>query len=161
MMRCALLISLALLAGCDEHCPDLPGGGQVCLQAPAAIPAFNALQQVVITSPDRRETMLMQIENTPQQLALGALTPLGQTLFTMRWDGSRAQASWAPGITPPFDASLLIGLIQMAQSPTLPQVDGVAIRREGSRPPYDRISIELPAARLRLDIQNLPQENAQ
>lgn len=160
MMRQLAWIGLMLLAGCNEQCPTLPGGSSYCLQAPANSPVYHALQQVTITTPTRSETLLMQIESTPQQLALGGLTPLGQTLFTMQWDGQHTHVSWAPGITPPFDPAALIALIQMAQSPEPLNVDGIAIQRQGKHPPFEQIHIEVPAAELKLDIHNLDEESA-
>lgn len=147
-----------LLMGCDDRCPTLPGGTQYCLQAPSTSPVFNVLQRVTFTTPERTDTMLMQIESSPQKLVLAGLTPLGQTLFTMQWDGHRTEASWAPGIKPPIEASTLIALIQMAQWPQNGEPGNIVIQREGKQAPYDRLHIELPDATLQLDIQTLPEE---
>lgn len=159
MMRIGMALLLCIaLAGCDERCPTLPGGTPYCLQAPSASPVFSVLQRVTFTTPERSDTLLMQIESGPQKLVLAGLTPLGQTLFTLQWDGQRTEANWAPGIKPAIEASALIALIQLAQWPQNHERGNIVIRRVGKQAPYERLHIELPDAKLQLDIETLPEE---
>lgn len=181
--RLPALLLATLLVGCGgENCPTLPGGVAYCLQPSASGPEFSALQQVVLEVNGQREILLARIENSKQRLAFVGLTPLGQTVLSLTWDGQRTRASWLPGAQPRIEPAALVALLQLALWPAdatrrglSPEaewvkngnglrlsVDGrslVEIDRTGEGAPFDTIAISLPTVRLRFDITTLPEEN--
>lgn len=185
-MRLRDLLSLPialLLAGCgEENCPALPGGIAYCLQVPASGPRLAALQHVVIEANGHREILLARIENGDNKFVFVGLTPLGQTVLTLTWDGKQARAAWPPGMQPRIEPAVLVAMMQMALWPVevtrrgLPShadwredagrlrlsVDGRAvaeIERRGPAAPYDSIALTLPVAQLVLNITTLPEED--
>lgn len=181
-----LLVTLitALLAGCgEENCPALPGGITYCLQTPGSGPKLAALQHVVIEANGHRDVLLARIENGNDKFVFVGLTPVGQTVLTLTWDGKQARAAWPPGVEPRIAPAALVAMMQMALWPVevtrrgLPRhavwqedagrlrlsVDGqavVEIERRGQTAPYDSIALALPAARLGLNITTLPEEDS-
>ena len=178
----SILFLVALLSACAiNRCPTLPGGVSYCLQSPASGPSFSVVQQVVIGEGDRQETLLAYIENNPQQLALVGLTPLGQTVLRVTWDGKQIVASGPPGMGPPINPAVLVAVLQFGLWPPdavragLPDnvvwkegaTDGqltrqgkslLTLRRTGQAVPYDTLSIALPPAELLINIHTLTED---
>lgn len=183
LMRHHVFLLIALLAGCgSERCPTLPGGVSYCLQPPASGPSFSALQQVLIGEGEQQETLLARIENGPERLTLVGLTPLGQTVLTLTWDGKHIAATELPGLQPHINPAMLVAVLQLALWPQdavragLPdnvvwQDDAnggqllrrgeslLTIHRTGQTAPYETLSIALPSAKLILNIRTLPNDD--
>jgi Protein of unknown function (DUF3261) len=178
----SILFLVALLSACAiNRCPTLPGGVSYCLQSPASGPSFSVVQQVLIGEGDRQETLLAYIENNPQQLALVGLTPLGQTVLRVTWDGTQIVASGPPGMGPPINPAVLVAVLQFGLWPPdavragLPDnvvwkegaTDGqltrqgkslLILRRTGQAVPYDTLSFALPPAELLINIHTLAKD---
>jgi hypothetical protein len=177
----ALLLVVLLTACAINRCPTLPGGVSYCLQSPASGPAFSVVQQVVIGEGGQQETMLAYIENNPQRLALVGLTPLGQTVLRVTWDGSHIVASGPPGIGPSINPAVLMAVLQFGLWPPdavragLPDnvawEDGatgarltrqgkslLTLRRTGQAVPYDSLSVALQPAKLLINIHTLTED---
>lgn len=177
-----LLIVASALMGCGEdNCPTLSGGIAYCLQPPATGPMLSALQQVSIQWGERREVLLARIENGPGGLVFVGLTPLGQTVLVLTWDGDRVRATWPPATRPPIEPAVLVALLQIALWPVeairpgLPAVvvmeesgserrlarDArtlLSVRRTDQEAPYNSFAIELPAAGLSVRVTALADE---
>lgn len=182
-MRFLALPLIVLLAGCgSERCPTLPGGVNYCLRSPASGPSFSVLQQVVIGEGEQQETLLVQIENGPERLALVGLTPLGQTVLTLTWDGKHIAAKGPFGVQPHVNPAVLVAVLQFALWPQDAVRAGLSgnvawensatggqlirrgeslltIRRTGQTAPYETLSIALPPAKLILNIRTLSDED--
>ena len=176
------LLFLALLASCAlNRCPTLPGGVSYCLQSPASGPSFSAVQQVVIGEGGQQETLLAYIENNPQRLALVGLSPLGQTVLRVTWDGEQIVASGPPGMGPPVNPAVLVAVLQFGLWPAdavragLPEnavwKDGatngqlscqgkslLTLHRTGQAAPYDTLSVTLQPAELLINMHTLTEE---
>jgi len=176
------LLLVALLTACAiNRCPTLPGGVSYCLQSPASGPSFSVVQQVVIGVGEQQETLLAYIENSPQRLALVGLTPLGQTVLRVTWDGKHIVASGPPGMGPPIDPAVLVAVLQFGLWPPdavragLPDnvvwkdgaTDGqltrqgkslLTLRRTGQAVPYDSLSVTLQPAELLINIHTLTED---
>jgi len=177
-----VLLLVALLTACAiNSCPTLPGGVSYCLQSPASGPSFSAVQQVVIGEGEQQETLLAYIENNPRRLALVGLTPLGQTVLRVTWDGKHIVASGPPGMGPPINPAVLVAVLQFGLWPAdavragLPDnvvwkegaTDGqltrqgkslLTLRRTGQAVPYDTLSVALQPAKLLIDIHTLTED---
>ena len=128
---------------------------------------------------EQQATLLAYIENGPQRLTLVGLTPLGQTVLTLTWDGKHIAADGPPGAWPLINPAVLVAVLQFALWPRdavragLPDdvvwEDGaeggqlirrgeslLTIRRTGPAAPYDTLSIALHSAKLILNIHTLP-----
>ncbi len=176
------LLLIALLSGCgNDRCPTLPGGVSYCLRSPASGPGFSVLQQVVIGEGEQQETLLAYIENSPQRLTLVGLTPLGQTVLTLTWDGEHFSANGPPGAWTHINPAVLVAVLQFALWPQdavragLPDNvvwkvgagDGQLIRqgeslltiqKTGQAVPYETLSIALHPAKLVVNIHTLTDE---
>ena len=176
------LILVSLLTACgSDRCPTLPGGVSYCLQPPASGPAFSVVQQVVIVEGEQQETLLAFIENNPRRLALVGLTPLGQTVLTVTWDGKHIVASGPPGTGARIKPAVLVAVLQFGLWPPdavragLPDnvvwkegaTDGqltrqgkslLTLRRTGQAVPYDTLSIALHPAKLLMNIHTLTED---
>jgi hypothetical protein len=177
-----VLILVSLLTACAvNRCPTLPGGVSYCLQSPASGPSFSVVQQVVIGGGEQQETLLAYIENNPQRLALVGLTPLGQTVLRVTWDGRHIVTSGPPGMGPPINPAVLLAVLQFGLWPPdavragLPEnvvwkegaTDGqltrqgkplLTLRRTGQAVPYDTLSVALQPAELQINIHTLTEE---
>jgi hypothetical protein len=174
----ALFLVVLLTACAINRCPTLPGGVSYCLQSPASGPSFSVVQQVVIGEGERQETLLAYIENNLQRLALVGLTPLGQTVLRVTWDGKHMVASGPPGMGPAIDPAVLVAVLQFGLWPPdavragLPDdvvwkedaTDGqltrqgkslLTLRRTGRAVPYDTLSVALQPAELLINIHTL------
>ena len=182
--RYLVLLLLVLLAGCGStRCPRLPGAVSYCLQPPAAGPGMTVLQHVSIVTPERQETLLVRIENNADRLALVGLSPLGQTLLTLTWDGTDVTDTETPGGHPPIRPGALVAVLQLALWPRESVQAGLphdvtwlendmgaamirngttllSIHRSGAAPPYSNLHIDMPSAALSLHIQSLPEQDS-
>jgi len=176
------LLLVALLTACAiNRCPTLPGGVSYCLQSPASGPSFSAVQQVLIGEGKQQETLLAYIENNPQRLALVGLTPLGQTVLRVTWDGTQIVASGPPGVGPSINPAVLMAVLQFGLWPQDAVRAGLpddvvwkngatggqltrqgelllTLRRTGQAVPYDSLSIALQPAELLINIHTLTEE---
>ncbi|MGD8631171.1 MAG: DUF3261 domain-containing protein [Gammaproteobacteria bacterium] len=176
------LILVSLLTACgSDRCPTLPGGVNYCLQSPASGPSFSVLQQVVTGEGEQQETLLAFIENNPRRLALVGLTPLGQTVLTVTWDGKHIVASGPPGTGARIKPAVLVAVLQFGLWPQDAVRAGLAedviwnddgadgqlvsqgvslltIHRTGQAAPYDTLSITLHPAKLLMNIHTLTDE---
>lgn len=182
-MHLHAFLLIVILTGCgSERCPTLPGGVSYCLQSPASGPNFSALQQVVIGEGEQQETLLAHVENGPERLTLVGLTPLGQTVLTLTWDGKHIAVNKPPGMQPHINPAVLVAILQLAMWPQdavhsgLPDsvvwkddADGghllrrgeslLTIHRTGQTAPYETLSITMPPAKLILNIHTLPDDD--
>ena len=91
-----------LLAACqpapEAGCARLPGGGQYCLQS-AAGPRFETLQESRLSAGDQHHTLLTRLGNDDTGLHFAALTPLGQTVFSVSWENGALRATLPDALT--------------------------------------------------------------
>ncbi|XDF36796.1 DUF3261 domain-containing protein [Paracidovorax avenae] len=176
----------AALAGCgpdDGRCAPLPGGGQYCLQPTADVVPFDVQQKATVRFRGHAETMIVQMEVDAQGIRFVGLTPFGHKVVDVEYDNRAVRVHALPDRR--LDARLLLALVQIAQWPAdsvraglsaslsldaadphhvrVQDRDGataVAVRREGSAPPYDRADIDLPGPGLALALDTLPAPDA-
>jgi hypothetical protein len=174
----------AALSGCGaSRCPQLAPELRYCLQPPGAGPRVTALHELVVTSGERVDTLLVQTENDAARLAVVGLSPLGQTLVSAGWDGTTVRVlaeltSMAP------DAGTMLAFAQLGLLPlealragfvNVPQEGAgeprgndaafrvldargatlLDVRREGRSPPFARTRVELPTIGLTLSSRTL------
>ena len=173
MRLIAAVLALMLLAACqpapEAGCARLPGGGQYCLQS-AAGPRFETLQESRLSAGDQHHTLLTRLGNDDTGLHFAALTPLGQTVFSVSWENGALRATLPDALTGRIDPALFPALVQIALWPAESvrrglsdgleldeRQDGRRIRRgeqeqtvlniawEGELP-YRRLRIEIPGA---------------
>lgn len=182
MPRTSVLFLAVLLTACgSERCPTLPGGATYCLQPPALAPSFSVLQQIAIDEGERQETLLAYLENDPQRFMLVGLTPLGQTVLTVTWDGTHVTASGTPGVWSNMNPSVLVAVLQFGLWPDdairaglsddvvwkTEATEGELLRqgtalltvhRTGKTIPFDTVTMALHPAKLLLNIHTLTDE---
>lgn len=119
---------VALLAGCgDGHCPRIAEPLRYCLQAPALAPAGHSLWATTVDTPAGGATLLLRVRSDARQTTLIGLSPLGQTLFSLRWDGARVDAagSLPAGLDNGFSPAAWLGLLQLALLPMATSAAGL------------------------------------
>lgn len=178
----ALLISGCASAppGC-AHLPlasgSVPANVRYCLQPTTAAPTFVVQQSISLRVGERQETLLADLENNATGLVFTGLSPLGLTLFQASYDNHAVRS--AHPAEPRLPPELLLAVLQLAlwpkeavqrglevnamieDQPTERRImlnDQLLLRvlHDGTAPPYRRLAIELPALRLTLDIEALP-----
>ena len=178
MKRLALLLCCLLASGCatkDSACPRLPEGGRYCLQG-AALAPFSVQQQVDVTMKDRRETMLVALENDQRSLRFVGLSPFGQKLMHVECAGTQVKASVWPHSN--LDPALWCAMLQLTlwpadlaraglRPPLRLEENGAERRvlagtqtliqatRTGATPPFERLQISMPPLDLKLDIRTV------
>lgn len=120
MMRRAWALVLFALAGCGtggEGCVTLAAGApDWCLLPPAQGPVFEVLSEIELRQGEGSEIFLAQVENDPSSLSAALLTPLGQRLASVQWQGGRI-ARESVGGSRSFDPGALLALVQLARWP--------------------------------------------
>jgi len=179
-----LLLPLAL-AGCRRPAAEpaaavyLAPGVPFRLCPPETGPDLEVTQEVVFTFPDgRRETTLATLENHGGVMEMVASTPLGQTLFVIRVQGSDAKVDARIRVPGDLDPRVLPALVEFALWPagavraglgpgarlaedgpvrTLLRKDRPVwtVTREGDAPPYRRLDLDNPGFGLRVRIRTL------
>jgi hypothetical protein len=176
-----LLLPL-LLAGCRQPAATqvyVAPGVPFRLRPPEAGPEFYALQEVIFTLPGgRQETAVAAIENRGGVLSMVASTPVGQTLFSIRLQGSAVALDLRVGIPGDLDPRVLPALVEFALWPAAAVEKGLgpgirfrdqgdlrellrkdkvvwSVLREGDPPAYRRLTLENPALGLRVQIRTL------
>ena len=176
-MKVGFIFLSCLLAGCaglDARCPTLPGGMRYCLQPAAEV--FSAQQRVELRYRDRQETLIALVEADHGNLQFVGLTPFGQKMVHVHCKGTQVEATLWPydGVDPASLCALVqltlwpedvlrVGLtpeLVLGQAGELRTIHrGQALvfeaRRIGTRAPYERLEVKLPALDARLDITTL------
>lgn len=93
-MKTLAFLLLSWLAACANPQPDcapLGSGASYCLQALPTGTSISAQQMVEVrlVQPALRERLLVALDATNADLHLAVLTPMGQTLGHLAWDGKR------------------------------------------------------------------------
>ena len=186
MKRGLALVLLALLAGTactgsDPRCASLPGGGRYCLQPTAAVQPFDAQQKVNFSFDERREITIVELEVDADGMRFAALTPFGNTVMQAEYDNRQVNIGTWPDRR--LQPAMLLALLQLALWPaesvraglqdslTLEESGGtrrftaagetmLTIIRVGETAPYHNMQFEIPAYRLSVDIESLPQGKA-
>jgi hypothetical protein len=83
---------LTLFAGCAvtpvaPDCTPFGRNGQVCLLAPAALPAMNANHLISITRDGQQDTFMGLLQIDEHKLQLVGSSLFGTTLFSIEYDG--------------------------------------------------------------------------
>lgn len=183
MNTCALLaacLALLCLTSCSSQpgkCARLPGGAQYCLQDTKLGPVLELQQEVSVSYQDKRETMIASVENDAEHLDFVGLTPFGQKILHMHYDNQQASARLSPDQR--LSPVLMLSLLQMALWPvetvqagldadsrvaqqdqrrTLYHRDQVLMQVDYAdlAVPYRHMIINLPSAKLKLDIRDIP-----
>lgn len=181
-----LLVLPLALAGCRGPAGPQPApvvyvapGVPFRLCPPEAGPDLAVTQEVVFTFPDgRRETTLATLENRAGVLNLVASTPLGQTLFVIRVQGSEAKVDARIPVPGDLDPRVLPALVEFSLWPAEAVRAGLGagvslvedgprrtllrkgrvvwtVTREGEAPPYRRLDLDNPAMGLGVRIRTL------
>ena len=174
----AAVLAIAACARPDPRCASLPGGGRYCLQPTGAIAPFEAQQKVEASFGDgRRETMIVELETDANGMRFAALTPFGHKILEMAYDNGAASAAAGPDSR--LDPALAMAMLQLALWPAdavraglgeglLLEESGrqrrilsggevlMSVNWVGDAVPYRRLVIALPAARLTLEVETLP-----
>jgi hypothetical protein len=185
----ASLSALALFAGCAvtpvaPDCTPFGHNGQICLLAPAQLPAMSASHLISITRDGQQDTFmgLLQIDASKLQLVGSSL--FGTTLFSIGYDGRTITSapkdmSWHPDMlvvmlelaladpavleTRLHDLVLKTGDIDHMQVRELYEHDRLLARIEqtGGAPEQARIHIDIPSINLSVQITPLDSTPAQ
>lgn len=173
---CCLLI-LSACSSLPSHCTKLPGGAQYCLQDTRLGPVLELQQEVSISYQDKRETMIASIENDAKHLDFVGLTPFGQKILHMHYDNQLASARLTPDQR--LSPALMLSLLQIALWPADAVQTGLdagskVVQQDQRRTiyhgeqllmqvdyadlavPYRHMMINLPPAKLQLDIRDIP-----
>ncbi len=118
--RWPALIAAALLVGCaatPDHCLPLPEGGRYCLR-PVQAESISRLQMVAARGRGIDERSLFQLENDGNSLRLAGMTPMGQGVMTVIWDGKtlRSESVFGERVS-----RMGLPLLALVQWMTLPQ----------------------------------------
>lgn len=171
-----LLPLLAACAGSRPGCMPLGQDARYCLQPlPAgAVLSTQQLVQVRVAAKGVNERLLVVSEATGAELYLAVLTPMGQTLGHLTWDGQRLEwqglPQWAPlaeglpalvqvHLWPAVSVRAGLEGAQLVETGTgreLRDGDGqllLDLRR--AVPPRDAVEIDYPAAGLWLRVEPL------
>ena len=110
------LPSLALFAGCAvtpvaPDCTPFGRSGQVCLLAPAALPAMNASHLISITRDGQRDTFMGLLQIDEHKLQLLGSSLFGTTLFSIEYDGHAIKS--APQNTA-WHPDMLVVMLELA-----------------------------------------------
>jgi hypothetical protein len=149
------------------------------LRAPKAGPRLFATQQVVFRMPDgQEETLLTTVENDGARLGIVASTPLGQTLFVIQVEEGGTRVDARVPLPRFLDPRLLPALVQLANWPLEDLRAGLgsgmelrdegpvrkllgkgrlvlSLTREGDRPPFRSVLMELPVQGIQARITTL------
>jgi len=180
----AVVLMIAGCASAPPGCTRLPlASGNVpanigyCLQSTASAPAFVVQQRITLRFGERQETLIADLENNAAGLIFTGLSPLGLTLFQASYDNHAVRSTHAA--EPRLPPELLLAVLQLALWPkeavqrglevsamiedqlterriTVNDQLWMRVRHDGTPPPYRRLVIELPAVRLNLEIEALP-----
>ncbi|MDR2506380.1 MAG: DUF3261 domain-containing protein [Candidatus Accumulibacter sp.] len=171
-----LPVLLAACSGMDFRCSVLPGNVSYCLQPTAAVAPFETRQKIDFLRDGQRETMIVEIEAAPEKMRLVGLTPFGVQVIQAAYDNRVAHAEKMPETG--LDPVALLSIVQAALWPLDAvragfgaqaavdekdagrriSVDGekiVEIAYTGNSPPFSRIKIVYPSARVVLEITTL------
>ena len=171
-----LPVLLAACSGMDSRCPVLPGSVIYCLQPTAAVAPFETRQKIDFLRDGRRETMIVEMEVTPEKMRLVGLTPFGVPVIQAGYDNRAVYAEKMPETG--LDPAALFSVVQAALWPldavragfgAQASVDEknagrhisvggekiVEIAYTGSFPPFSGIRIVYPSARAVLEITTL------
>jgi hypothetical protein len=149
------------------------------LRSPSEGPKLFTTQEVIFQLPgDREELLVTSLENDADHLSIVASSPMGQTLFTLQLKQAIVALDARVPLPKEFDPRLLPALIQFANWPldsvrqgleadAVLQEEGqvrtlrrkgrtiLTLRREGTAPPYRKITLEIPSASIRAVITTL------
>lgn len=119
-LRVAFGLSMAALVACSgepEACARLsPAGPRWCLLAPRTAPSFTQIAQLRLLTAQGTDTLLVQVENDAHGLRAAVLTPLGQRLALVQFDGEKLTRE-VLGQGAPFDSAALLALVQLTRWP--------------------------------------------
>lgn len=178
----SLIISSFLLSACiseqGERCLQITDNAAYCF-VPDPIPVRSETQMVRIEGPGIKELSLFQLESDGQTFHAVALSPIGQSLMSVAWNGQFLQAESVFGERVTRHARRLMMLIQWLKWPEEKvlqgfrgvfvewrheEKDGVRIRRlivddrmllqEETKADGERV-VTFPGLGVRLFIQNL------
>lgn len=175
----------AALFGCTTMerapCVALNAQASYCLQPPAVVGEFSALQRVDLRWQERTEVTLAEIECDGSIMRMVVLTPMGQKLMELRYAPPRVEQ--LAGASSRLDPAMLITLVQLALWPADSvqaglrgpvewraaygqrqlSIDGkplVYMTFEGSLPYPERLTMRIDSPRMELDIRTLHDETA-
>lgn len=114
--RFFLIVAALVLGGCASfrggHMPPLP------LLAPGSLDrAVQISQKVTITFEDQSRTFLGAWAVGPERLDFVGLTPSGQNLMTLSYDGREFSESYSPVLTEAIPGRDVLGQLQLAHWP--------------------------------------------
>lgn len=171
-----ILIALAACSGADPRCANLPGGGRYCLQTTSVVEPFEVQQIVEVIFDGRRETMLVELEVDGQGMRFVGMTPFGQKLVQGAYDNLEAKTDGL--LSQSFEPTMLLSFLQLALWPAdsvRAGLEGGCVLEEsvgqrrvmgggnmllqvsytGRRLPHGEMHIELPSAKMQIDIKTL------
>lgn len=177
--RCVIVASMFVTLACNEpdpRCARLPSGGRYCLQPTSALAAFDAQQIAEISVDGRKETLVIEMESGPDGLRFVGLTPFGFKLLQLQFDNKHASVTSSAGshLDPVLLASLLqltlwpAEIVRKGLDPEMSLEESGSYRRIfyrneavliatriGSKPPFERLHLSIPAVKLEIDIKSL------
>jgi Protein of unknown function (DUF3261) len=184
MRKIRALLSLAAagiaLSGCEgagSNCVRLALNAQYCLSS-APGPRFDTEQASVVSHAGKPVQLITRIRSDEDGLRFAGITPLGQTLVQVASGRDGVSTQLAPGLAEKVDGTMFLALVQLAVWPAdevrkglrgkltldeTPQAravmqDGkplVMISWEGSEPPFDKLTVEIPSAGVRVESRKL------
>lgn len=172
-----LPLLLGACASMRPGCADLPGAISYCLQATNAAPAFSVQQKVVAQIGQRKDMLIIEIDNAAEGMSLVGMTPFGHTLLEVRYDNKLATAQRLPDarMTP----EMMLAVIQIALWPADIVQSGLGeglrieasaqgrqlwqgeellmqVTHDGTLPPHQTFSVTLPRLDARVTATTLP-----
>ena len=113
MSRWLILLMILLLSSCALMRPSTPP-----LLAPSILQQQMQLNQTLVSQlDDNSYQMLVMIKVTDENLLMLGLSPEGQRLFTLNYDGKALQQQNLPGIEDKLDAERMLRMFQLAYWP--------------------------------------------
>ncbi len=110
----ALALSMLFAAGCASvppaGCVAFGRGGQLCLLAPAQLPALDGVHLVTIDHDGTQQTFIGQLHIDAHIIRLAGSSLLGPGLFTVSYDGHTLHSAPANG---PQRADMLIVMLEL------------------------------------------------
>lgn len=119
-LRYLLPTLLALvLAACTAVQPapaaNIANGIVMQLVLPAS--ELAATQKITASYQASQHILIMQVEASPQRIAMAGLTPTGTRLFSLAFDGQTLDSWQSPLFRAPFDAAYVLADFELATLP--------------------------------------------
>lgn len=179
-------IAALLLSGCTSdsgNCVRLSLNAKYCLSV-APGPFFDTEQASTVSYGGNTVHMITRIQSGEDGLRFAGITPLGQTLMQVIADKHGVKSQLPPGTAGKLDGALFVALVQLATWPADEVRQGLrggltldeqthsrtilendkallTVTWEGNQPPFDKLSVEIPGAQVKVDSRTLDKDDTE